>query len=299
MINELPLEEYLYAVIPSEMPTFYGLEALRVQAVCARSYAYKHLMANSLSVYGAHVDDSVSYQVYNNISENEDSVLAVKDTYGKVLKYEGEVITAYYFSTSCGHTSEAANVWANNTNYPYLVGKVLAVSGEGEGAETQSEFEDKYADLSSEEVFRSFIEDKELTTYDSSFNWYRWKVTIKAKELQKVIEENLSKRYLANPELILTKTGENEAGEDIFESRPVDNLGRIVDISALKRESSGIISELLIEGTKYTVKIRTEYNIRALLAPFYDTVVRQDESEVKNLNLLPSAFFAIDQEKKD
>ena len=43
-------------------------------------------MANSLSRYGAHVDDSVSYQVYNNINENEDSILAVKDTYGKVVE---------------------------------------------------------------------------------------------------------------------------------------------------------------------------------------------------------------------
>ncbi|MDD4113142.1 MAG: SpoIID/LytB domain-containing protein, partial [Herbinix sp.] len=52
IVNELPLEEYLYAVIPSEMPTYYGLEPLKVQAVCARSYAYRHLMANSLSSYG-------------------------------------------------------------------------------------------------------------------------------------------------------------------------------------------------------------------------------------------------------
>ena len=58
IVNELPLEEYLYAVIPSEMPTYYGLEPLKVQAVCARSYAYKHLVANNLSKYGAHVDDS-------------------------------------------------------------------------------------------------------------------------------------------------------------------------------------------------------------------------------------------------
>ena len=45
------------------------------------------------------MDDSVAYQVYNNIEENEDSILAVKDTYGKVVEYNGEVITAYYFST--------------------------------------------------------------------------------------------------------------------------------------------------------------------------------------------------------
>jgi stage II sporulation protein D len=298
VINELPLEEYLYAVIPSEMPTYYGLESLRVQAVCARSYAYKHLMANSLSVYGAHVDDSVSYQVYNNISENEDSVLAVKDTYGKVVEYEDEVITAYYFSTSSGHTSEAANVWANNTNYPYLAGKLLYVMDESEGAELQNTIADKYNDLSTEEVFRSFLEEEELTTYDSSFNWYRWKVTMKAKELQKVIDEKLSQRYMANPELILTKTGEDEEGEAVFESRPVSRIGDIVNISALKRESSGMISELLIEGSEYTIKVRTEYNIRALLAPTYDTVIRQDESEVKNLSLLPSAFFIIEQQEK-
>ncbi len=298
VINELPLEEYLYAVIPSEMPTYYGLESLRVQAVCARSYAYKHLMANSLSEYGAHVDDSVSYQVYNNISENEDSVLAVKDTYGKVVEYQGEVITAYYFSTSCGHTSEAANVWSNNTNLPYLVGKLLSVKEEKDGDASPSTDEDQYRDLSSEEAFRSFIEDEQLKTYDSNFNWYRWKVTIKAKELKKVIEENLARRYTANPDLILTKTGKDENG-DVFESHPVDSVGDIVDISVLKRESSGIISELQIEGSEATVKVRTEYNIRALLAPLYDTVVRKDESEVKNLNLLPSAFFLIDKEEED
>ena len=299
VINELPLEEYLYAVIPSEMPTYYGLEPLRVQAVCARSYAYKHLMANSLSTYGAHVDDSVSYQVYNNISENEASILAVKDTYGKVIEYEDEVITAYYFSTSCGHTSEAGYVWANNINYPYLVGKLLYTGEEGEGSDTPSAIIDQYSDLSEDEVFRSFLKEEGLTTYDSSFNWYRWKVTMEAKELQKVIDENLGKRYKANPELVLTKTGEDENGEAVFESRPVDKIGKLVDIRVLKRESSGMISELLLEGSEYTVKIRTEYNIRALLAPVYDTVIRQDGSEVKNLTLLPSAFFAIDRETED
>jgi stage II sporulation protein D len=122
---------------------------------------------------------------------------------------------------------------------------------------------------------------------------------MKAKELQKVIDANLSKRYNANPELILTKTGEAENGDAVFESRPVDNIGALVDITVLKRERSGIISELLIEGSEYTIKVRTEYNIRALMAPTYDTVIRQDESEVKNLSLLPSAFFVIDKEDKN
>ena len=198
IVNELPLEEYLYAVIPSEMPTSYGNEALKVQAVCARSYAYKHLLANSLSQYGAHVDDSVSYQVYNNIAENEDSILAVKDTYGQVIEYEGDVITAYYFSTSCGHTTEAASVWANDIKMPYLSGKLILIEEEGEKTEAQNELADQYQDLSSEENFRSFIDAKEIPTYDSTFNWYRWKVTMGIKEIKKVIDNNIAKRQTAS-----------------------------------------------------------------------------------------------------
>jgi stage II sporulation protein D len=300
LVNELPLEEYLYAVIPSEMPTYYGIEALKVQAVCARSYAYKHLLANSLSQYGAHVDDSVAYQVYNNISENEDSILAVKDTYGKIVEYKGDVITAYYFSTSCGHTTEASSVWANNTDIPYLEGKLMLVDEEGEGADAQSDLSDQYEDLSSEDNFSSFIKSEDIPTYDSEFNWYRWNVTMKTKEIKKVIDQNLANRYNANPELILTMTSKAKDGEEaVFESIPVDTVGNIVDISVLKRASGGVISELLITGSENTIKVRTEYNVRALLAPTYDKVVRQDDSEVENLSLLPSAFFTIDKNEKD
>ena len=300
IVNELPLEDYLYAVIPSEMPTYYGTEALKVQAVCARSYAYKHLLSNSLSQYGAHVDDSVSYQVYNNIAENEESVLAVKDTYGEVIEYDGDVINAYYFSTSCGHTAEASSAWANNVDLPYLEGKLLLTEQEGASTVTQSEVANRYEDLSSEENFRNFIKNEEISTCDADFNWYRWMVSMNVKDIKKVIDANLADRYHANPELILTKTNNPKEGEeDVFESLPVDTVGTIADIQVLKRETSGIVSELLITGSKHTIKVRTEYNIRALLAPSYDKVTRLDKSEVKDLNLLPSAFFIIDKKEKD
>ncbi len=299
IVNELPLEEYLYAVIPSEMPTYYGLEPLKVQAVCARSYAYRHLLANSLSSYGAHVDDSVSYQVYNNIEENEDSILAVKDTYGKVVKYDGEVITAYYFSTSCGHTTNVEDVWANGTQTPYLTGRLMEVEEDIEGASTQAEESRIYKDLKNEENFRSFINDREFATYDSGFNWYRWHVTINAEDIKKTIDMKLSGRYEANPELIKTLTkGSVENGDAVFESVPVDTVGDLVNISVTKRETGGIIYELMITGTKNTVLVSTEYNIRVLLSPNNSTVYRLDETGVENLTLLPSAFFVIDNEKE-
>lgn len=295
LVNELSLEEYLYAVIPSEMPTYYGIEALKVQAVCARSYAYRQLLANGLNSYGAHVDDSAAYQVYNNISENEESIMAVKDTFGKVIKYHGEVIPAYYFSTSCGHTTDAGSVWTNAKNEPYLAGKLMEKKEDGKQVEAQEKKTAMYEDLSKEDNFRTFIRDTDFQTYENDFSWYRWKTFMSAENIKKVIDSNLLSRYQANPEFILTMT--SKAKND-FVSVPVDTVGNIVDISALKRGNGGIVTELLIKGTKNTIKVINEYNIRVLLAPVYDSIERKDLSKVDNLSILPSAFFIIDRKEK-
>lgn len=69
VVNELLLEQYLYGVVPSEMPAAYETEALRAQAVCARSYAYMQLMKGDYAAFAAHVDDSTNYQVYNKQEE--------------------------------------------------------------------------------------------------------------------------------------------------------------------------------------------------------------------------------------
>jgi len=300
IVNDLPLEEYLYAVIPSEMPTYYGIEPLKVQAVCARSYAYKHLLANSCFAYGAHVDDSVSYQVYNNIEENESSILAVKDTYGKVIEFEGDVITAYYFSTSCGHTSAIEHVWADGIETPYLNGKLMAVSEDGADVTIQTDNNSMWNNLSEDENFRSFLTDDQLTTYDSDFAWYRWNVTMDVDDIRKVIDQKLQARYNANSALVqILSTPKKKGQEAVYESSSIDTVGEILDISVLKREAGGIISELLITGSENSVKVKTEYNIRTLLAPTYDIVTRKDLSEVDSLELLPSAYFVIDKEKKD
>ncbi len=299
VVNELPMEEYLYAVIPSEMPTSYGVEALKVQAVCARSYAYRHLMANSLSEYGAHVDDSQSFQVYNNTAENEDSILAVKDTYGQVLKYNDNVIVAYYFSTSCGHTASPSSVWSTNSKLPYLDGKLMLTEAKGDALEAQSSAEKKYDDLSSEKKFEQFITSTDFTTYDSEFSWYRWKVSMDADDVEKVINKNLATKYNASPDTILTRNKDVKAGSsNEYQSKPVDTVGNLVDISVTKRDSSGIITEMIIKGSKNTIKVKMEYNIRALLAPLYDEIVRQDNTKVKSMSLLPSAFFMVDEKKK-
>lgn len=119
LVNELPLETYLEAVVPSEMPSGYEKEALKAQAVCARTYAWKQMQEEKLKEYGADVDDSVNYQVYQNIEPQETTTRAVEETKGKILCQNGEPVEAYYFSTSAGVTSTNV-IWGADEPASYL-----------------------------------------------------------------------------------------------------------------------------------------------------------------------------------
>ena len=119
VVNELSLEKYLTRVVPSEMPSAYGKEALKAQAVCARTYAWKQIQEHSLKDLEADVDDSVSFQVYGNIAPQEASTEAVRETESQILCQNGEAVEAYYFSTSAGVTS-TDEIWGSSTAAPYL-----------------------------------------------------------------------------------------------------------------------------------------------------------------------------------
>lgn len=97
LVNEVPLEEYLCSVVSSEMPSDYPAEALCAQAVCARTYAVHCMEREKNKNSVSDLDDSVSFQVYNNYERNEASVKAVRMTEGEILDC-GEVL---YYSTSC------------------------------------------------------------------------------------------------------------------------------------------------------------------------------------------------------
>lgn len=276
VINELSLEEYLYAVIGSEMPVSHGEEALKVQAVCARSYAYQQLLNNNRKELGAHVDDSVSFQVYNNYEESEIARKAVDATKGVVLKIGNEVATAFYFSTSCGYTTSGKEVWDLSGNVSYLEGKV------------QSDNK-KTGDLTKEKKFKTFIDTKDNKAYDASYPWYRWKVTLTAADIKNSIDKNLEKRYQANPKLILT-----QKKDGTYESKQIGTVGEVKRMEVLKRGTGGIVRELKIIGTKAVVKVITEYNVRMVLEPLSATIIRNDDSKIEGgLTMLPSAFFYI------
>jgi SpoIID/LytB domain protein len=114
-INVVGLEQYLYGVVPSEMPFSWAPEALKAQAVVARSYALATRRTGAFDLY----PDTRS-QVYLGIEHEKPSTTAAVDaTAGQVVLYQGEVAKTFFFSTSGGRTASAEDVWGEAV--PYLV----------------------------------------------------------------------------------------------------------------------------------------------------------------------------------
>jgi len=119
IVNVVNIEEYLYSVVPSEMPASWNIEALKAQAVASRSYIYYYLIKNrSNNIYD--VDATTSFQVYKGVSsENKESTLAVDATRSVIMTWNYEPVLAYFHSTSGGRTSDDKYVWKGD-DLPYL-----------------------------------------------------------------------------------------------------------------------------------------------------------------------------------
>lgn len=118
-VNYVDLEEYLYSVVGSEMPTSWPLEALKAQAVTARSYALFQRQTGANEVFD--VGNTTTWQVYKGVSEETPSTQqAVRATQGQVLTHRGEIIQAVFHSSSGGHTENVEDIWSSPL--PYLRG---------------------------------------------------------------------------------------------------------------------------------------------------------------------------------
>jgi len=288
VINEVLLEEYLYSVVPSEMPANYPLEALKAQAICARTYAYSHMLNPGIPSVGAHVDDSTGYQVYNNIMEQNTTTTAVKETAGQLLYAEGVPVSTYYYSTSCGFGSDE-HVWRSETapELPYL--SATSVSRETMDAGlTGTEHTSIYTaeNLKEEAMFAQFLDYPTETHFEEDESWYRWRYDITEIDSDKILN-TLKARYAVNNEFVLTLSD----GE--YTSAPVEELGDIKAIEIVKRGAGGVAEELVIEGEYATYKVITELFIRYVLCDGQTKVRRQDGSLVEMVSLLPSGYFVI------
>lgn len=119
VVNTLPIEQYLYGIIKNEISPEWPMEAVKAQAVAARTYALANY--NKHKADGFDVCATTDCQVYGGReSEAPRSLEAVNDTRGLVLLHNGKLITAYFHSSSGGYTENSENVW--QTSQPYLRG---------------------------------------------------------------------------------------------------------------------------------------------------------------------------------
>lgn len=119
VVNVVPVEEYLYGVVGKEMSPSWHREALKAQAVAARTYAISH--KNYFASRGFDMTDDTSSQIYAGINGESPSVIAAVDaTRGEILTYGGKPIDAFFCSTAGGWTENSENVWGSRI--PYLRG---------------------------------------------------------------------------------------------------------------------------------------------------------------------------------
>ncbi len=291
LVNDLLLEDYLCRVVPSEMPASYPMDALKAQAVCARSYAYRHILGNGYREYGAHVDDSTYYQVYNNIDEQKSTTQAVQETYGKAAFWQDQAIQAYYYSTGWG-VSEDVEIWGTNQqeNYGYLCVKELFRGGGQEGE----------PDYSSEEQFRTRFDDPSAVQanaaeggqtgadYDSAYPWYRWKTSVTAETLAETLNQKLPEFLERYPEQIRME-GDRENAEKMFGDE-------VSAIEITRRLRGGSVDEVALIGDGVTVYAQGQLPIRNLLGSAGLIYEKNDGSE-SEMSSFPSTFFYVDTEE--
>ena len=235
IVNELGLEEYLCAVVPSEMPAAYEMEALKCQAVCARSYAYNQIQTMAYPEYQALVDDSTSFQVYANSPENDRTNQAVHETRGMKIYYQNKVASAYYYSTSCGRTTDMS-AWGEikNQGNAYLNSVTVAgINGD----------------------------------YEKELPWYRWKAV-------------MDKTTLGNRISLYTGI----------------QIGRLLNLEITARGAGDVVVQIRADGTQGSAVVETENKIRRALGGEYYQIEKQDGTVVEGRELLPSAFFTIEDQ---
>lgn len=172
-IEEIALDEYLYGVVSAEMPVNYDIEALKAQAVVARTYTLYNIINNkekhgdgiictSPSCCQAWIakEDRLNRWDDNEKNANWEKIVeAVDSTKGEIITFNGQVIDAFFHSNSGGKTEKPVNVWGG-TNYPYLT----SVETAGEDAYMQYQ--------STVEISKEEFEKKIKTKYaDFTIKW--------------------------------------------------------------------------------------------------------------------------------
>lgn len=283
LINEVNIEDYLCKVVPSEMPIWGGLEALKCQAIAARTYAISDMLSNRYGNLGFYVDDSIKSQVYNNILPEEISNKAVKNTKGIIMTYNNKPIDAKYYSTSCGIGVNFQDIWfkadGSSDNKPYL--------------KTNSFLKNNTPLPLDEKEWLEFYKNKTIKSFDNKSSYYRWHVSFDKDILEESLNINLKNIHKNSPEYItIFKNDENHKK---LKKLP-HKLTNLQNIQVINRSEGGNILEIsfIFENTIVNIKkdsfVRKSFRCNSPIPK----IIRYTGKPLENWTTLPSSFFSID-----
>jgi SpoIID/LytB domain protein len=238
LVNELPIEELLASVVASEIYASAPDDALRAQAVAARSELLTDLGVRHLADPWMTCSDQ-RCQVYRGISiQDSRTTAAVDATRGFVLTDGDQIIKAYYSSNNGGFAGSNSTTWGE-AQRPYLRARLDAADGD-----------ERFANgLQDESALRTFLDDppdslSNISSFGSGRN-FRWQVTLTAAELTTAVA----------------------ARQDI---------GRVISLSVVERDFSGRVTRLQIDGTSGSVTVERELNVRRTLGGLRSALFAMD-----------------------
>ncbi|MDI6742403.1 MAG: SpoIID/LytB domain-containing protein [Smithella sp.] len=286
LLNEIPLEDYLASVISSEMSAEAPLEFLKAQAIVARSWLAAMLKKKTLPRQASGIRNEDEFLVWQDVNDHEgfdvcaddhcqryqgitriisDNVQeAIHQTRGHFLVYDNDICDARYHKSCGGQTDIYSTAWEDR-NYDYLnnisddLRQHSAVRSEGDAERWLAGRPGAYCNTTDGELLKKILPAFDQETPD----FYRWQVAYEREEIEEIIGK--------------------KSGID---------FGELKDLVPLERGPSGRIFRLKIEGSKKTMIVGKELEIRRWLSPshllssaFIVEKIKESDNTVKSFIL--------------
>ncbi len=259
VINVIPAEDYLHGVLPGEMSASFPLEALKAQAIAARTFfLYNFTQVHKDDPFDVCAD--VHCQVYVGSSDNKKIAKAIEETRGLVLKHNDDLCMTPFSAVCGGHTEHSSNVWSSDS-VPYLQG-VFDIEGGSANFDLSAEKNARTWIESLPDVFCNVEKNGSPSYANYAKKFFRWQQTFTRQELEQNIQNYTGKQF-----------------------------GSLLDLKAKSRGVSGRIVELEVVGTAGTITVGKELRIRKALTPktLYSACIVFDKIGAKDG--LPDSFL--------
>lgn len=297
IINSVSLEEYTGGVVSSEMPDTFGKEALKAQAVCARSYGVSHIGSLVIDGLVANVDDTTSYQVYQNEKPTDLSKEAVLETEGEIMTFNGSVVETLFYSTSPGYSQTQKSY-----DYPFLSRKHISLSNDDPLRDAGVPVNDEIIATSKdiENSFKTYFMNRDENAIEKDDKYFRWDTILDMKAnhdkvCQKIIDfylncvnsnySNINQKVVFSSGLLKAETDKNA------NSLTPKGFGEFKYFEVEKRSSGGCITNLKLVFENGSLELNDELVIRKVLGEASSDVKCNDGSIMKSTKTLYSSAF--------